>query len=38
MLLSKHPMTSGRFLGFDAGDWSILVGGFALVGLLVLLV
>jgi hypothetical protein len=28
----------GRVLGFDAGDWSILVVGFILAGLLVLLV
>jgi hypothetical protein len=34
----KHLVTGGRFLGFDVGDWSILVGGLALVGLLVLLV
>ena len=38
MLPYKYLMTGGRFLGFDVGDWSILVGGFALVALLVLLV
>ena len=27
----------GRFLGFDAGDWSLLVGGFLLASLLTLL-
>ena len=31
-------MTSeGRLLGFDRGDWAMLLGGFALVGLLALL-
>ena len=38
MLPYKYRMIGGRFLGFDVGDWWILVGGFALVGLLVLLV
>jgi hypothetical protein len=28
----------GRLLGFDTGDWSMLVGGFVLAGLLALLV
>jgi hypothetical protein len=28
----------GRVLGFDAGDWSMLVVGFLVAGLLVLLV
>jgi hypothetical protein len=27
----------GRLLGFDAGDWSLLFGGFLLAGLLMLL-
>jgi hypothetical protein len=30
--------TGGRLLGFDLGDWSLLVAGFAVAGLLVLLV
>jgi hypothetical protein len=30
-------MTSGRLLGFDAGDWFLLLGGIAMVGLLTLL-
>jgi hypothetical protein len=29
--------TGGRLLGFDFGDWSLLVMGFTVVGLLVLL-
>jgi hypothetical protein len=28
----------GRLLGFDAGDWSMLLGGFFLAGLLALMV
>jgi hypothetical protein len=28
----------GRLLGFDAGDWSMLLGGFVLAGLLALMV
>jgi hypothetical protein len=28
----------GRLLGFDTGDWSILLGGFLLAGLVALLV
>jgi hypothetical protein len=28
----------GRFLEFNMGDWSMLLGGFALVGLLVWLI
>jgi hypothetical protein len=27
-------MAEGRLLGFDAGDWSLLFGGFLLAGLL----
>jgi hypothetical protein len=30
--------TDGRLLGFDFGDWSLLVVGFTVVGLLVFLV
>jgi hypothetical protein len=30
-------MADGRFFGFDAGDWSMLLGGFAVAGLVVLL-
>jgi len=29
---------SDRFLGFDAGDWTMLFGGLTLAGLLVLMV
>jgi hypothetical protein len=28
----------GRLLGFDTGDWSMLLGGFVLAGLVALLV
>jgi hypothetical protein len=28
----------GRLLGFDSGDWSMLLGGFFLAGLLTLMV
>jgi hypothetical protein len=43
MTIGKNAMTvrvsnGGRVLGFDAGDWSMLVAGFILAGLLVLLV
>jgi hypothetical protein len=27
----------GRFFGLDSGDWTVLVGGFALVALIILL-
>jgi hypothetical protein len=30
-------MTGGRLLGFDAGDWCLLLGGIAMVGLVALL-
>jgi hypothetical protein len=30
--------TGGRLFGFDLGDWSLLITGFAVAGLLVLLV
>ena len=33
-----HMRTERRLLGFDAGDWSMLVVGLALVALLALLV
>ena len=37
--LSTLRLTSdGRLLGFDPGDWSMLLGGFALAGLLALFV
>jgi hypothetical protein len=31
------PMAEGRLLGLNSGDWMIIVGGFALVALIVLL-
>ena len=31
-----HIKTEGRFLGFDAGDWSIVLLGIALAGSLML--
>ena len=33
-----HITADGRFLEFNVGDWSMLVGGFTLVGLLVWLI
>jgi hypothetical protein len=33
-----HMTAERRLLGLDAGDWSLLVGGFALVALLALFV
>jgi hypothetical protein len=30
--------TDGRLLGFDTGDWSMLLGGFVLAGLLAMFV
>jgi hypothetical protein len=30
-------MTERRLLGFDTGDWALLLGGFAFVGMLTLL-
>jgi hypothetical protein len=30
--------TDGRLLGFDTGDWSMLLGGFVLAGLVALFV
>jgi hypothetical protein len=43
MTIGKNAMTvrvvdSGRVLGFDAGDWSMLVLGFLLAALLVLFI
>jgi hypothetical protein len=38
MLRFTHFTTDGRLLGFDTGDWSILLGGFVLAGLLTLFV
>jgi hypothetical protein len=31
-------LTDGRLLGFDSGDWSMLLGGFFLAGLVALFV
>jgi hypothetical protein len=31
-------LTDGRLLGFDSGDWSMLLGGFVLAGLVALFV
>jgi hypothetical protein len=31
-------IVGNRLLGFDAGDWTMLLGGFCLAGLLALLV
>jgi hypothetical protein len=38
MLRFIHFTTDGRLLGFDVGDWSVLLGGSVLAGLLTLLV
>ena len=38
MIANMHTTTDGRFLEFNMGDWSMLVGGFMLVGLLVWLI
>jgi len=35
---SLHLTAEGRLLGFDTGDWSMLLGGFFLAGLLALMV
>jgi hypothetical protein len=37
-LMTLRIATDGRLLGFDTGDWSILLGGFAVAGLLALMV
>jgi hypothetical protein len=36
--MSVRVTNSGRLLGFDLGDWSLLVVGFTVAGLLVLLI
>jgi hypothetical protein len=38
MLRFSRFTIDGRLLGFDFGDWSMLLGGFVLAGLLTLLV
>jgi hypothetical protein len=35
---SLHLTAEGRLLGFDTGDWSMLLGGLLLAGLLALMV
>jgi hypothetical protein len=35
---SLYFTAEGRLLGFDTGDWSMLIGGFFLAGLLALMV
>jgi hypothetical protein len=37
MLHFAPGATNARFFGLDVGDWSVLVGGFALAGLVLLL-
>jgi hypothetical protein len=37
-LTTLRLTSDGRLLGFDPGDWSMLLGGFALAGLLALFV
>jgi hypothetical protein len=37
-LTTLRLTSDGRLLGFDTGDWSMLLGGFALAGLLALFV
>jgi hypothetical protein len=37
-LTTLRLTSDGRLLGFDTGDWSMLLGGFALAGLLTLFV
>ena len=37
-LTTLRLTSDGRLLGFDTGDWSMLLGGFALAGLLSLFV
>jgi hypothetical protein len=37
-LTALRLTNDGRLLGFDSGDWSMLIGGFALAGLLTLFV
>jgi hypothetical protein len=38
MFADMHITSDGRFLEFNMGDWSMLVGGFTFVGLLVWLI
>ncbi len=38
MFADMQIAADGRFLAFNMGDWSMLLGGFALIGLLVWLV
>ncbi len=38
MFLNMEIAAYRRFLEFDAGDWSVLLGGFMLAGLLVWLI
>jgi hypothetical protein len=38
MFLNMEIAADRRFLEFDAGDWSVLLGGFMLAGLLVWLI
>jgi hypothetical protein len=38
MFADMQIAADGRFLEFNKGDWSILLGGFMMIGLLVLLV
>jgi hypothetical protein len=38
MFADMQISADGRFLAFNMGDWSLLLGGFALIGLLVWLV
>jgi hypothetical protein len=37
-LTTLRLTSEGRLLGFDTGDWSMLLGGFVLAGLVALLV
>jgi hypothetical protein len=37
-LATLRLTNDGRLLGFDSGDWSMLLGGFVLAGLLALFV
>ena len=37
-LTTLRLTSDGRLLGFDTGDWSMLLGGFVLAGLLALFV
>jgi hypothetical protein len=37
-LTTRRLTSDGRLLGFDTGDWSMLLGGFVVAGLLTLFV